>query len=65
MASNFRITIDTEVDPYISVHLQDIIRTIFKKYGGGLYYFYTTNETFDKDQTTDYTFLNTVESNRL
>ena len=59
MASKFRITINTKLEPYINVHLNDGTRKIFKKYGAGLYYFDTTNEAFALDQTTDYTFLNT------
>ena len=34
---------------------------ILKQCGGGLHYFDTTNKDFDKDQTTYYTFFNTVE----
>ena len=64
VASKFRITIDTELYPFINVHLHDGTRIIFKQFGAGLYYFDTTNEAFAEDQTTDYTFLNTVDSNK-
>ena len=64
MASKSRITIDTELYPLIHVHLHNGTRIIFKKCGAGLYYFYTENEDFSEDQTTDYTFLNTVDSNK-
>ena len=64
MASKFSITIDTELDPIINLHLHDGTRIIFKKCGAGLYYFDTKNEAFAEDQTTDYIFLNTVDSNK-
>ena len=64
VASKFRITIDTELDPSINVHPHDGILIIFKQYGGGLYLFDTENEAFYEDRTTDYTSLNTVESNK-
>ena len=32
VASNFRITIDTELDTFINVHLHDDTRIIFKQY---------------------------------
>ena len=64
MASKFRITIDTELDPFINVHLHNGTRIIFKQFGTGLYYFDTSNEAFSEDQTTDYTFLNTVDINK-
>ena len=64
MASKFRITIDTELDPFINVHLHNSTRVIFKQCGAVLYYFDTTNEDFEEDQTTNYTFLNTVDSNK-
>ena len=64
MASKFRITIETELDLFINVHLNNGTRIIFKKYRVGLYYFDTTNETFVEDQTKDYTLLNTVNSNK-
>ena len=65
VASKFRITIDAELEPYINVHLHGGIRIIFNKYRAGLYYFDTTNEAFNKDQTTDYTLPNTVDINKL
>ena len=52
VASNFRITIGTELEPSINVHLHYGTRIIFSKFGGDLYYFDTTNEAFDEDQTT-------------
>ena len=61
--SKFRITINTEVDPYSNLHIHDGTRMIFKQWGGVLYYFDTTIEAFDEDQTIDYTFLNTVDTN--
>ena len=64
VASKFRITIDTELDLSINVHLDNCTRIIFKKCGAGLYYFDTTNEVFAEDQTTDYIFLSTVDSNK-
>ena len=64
VASKFRITIDTELDPFINVHLHNSTRVIFKQCGAVLYYFDTTNEDFEEDQTTNYTFLNTVDSNK-
>ena len=64
MVSKFRITIDTELDPTINVHLHDGTRIIFKQCGAGPYYFDTTNEFFIEDQNIDYTFLNTVDSNK-
>ena len=63
LASKFSITIDTELDLSLNVHIYDGTRMIFKKCGGGLYYFDTTNKAFAEDQTTDYIFLNTVDSN--
>ena len=62
--SKFRITIDTELDPFINVHLHNGTRIIFNQCGAGLYYFDTIDEAFAEDQTTDYTFLNTVDSNK-
>ena len=64
VASKFRITIDTELDPSTNVHLHDNTKIIFKQCGAGLYYFDTINEAFAEDETTDYTFLNTVYSNK-
>ena len=63
MASKFRITIDTELDPSVNIRLHNSKMIIFKKCGGSLYYFDTTNGAFDEDQTIDYTFLNTVDTN--
>ena len=60
----FRITIDTELDLSINIHLHDGTRIIFKQCGAGLYYFDTKNEVFAEDKTTDYTFLNIVDSNK-
>ena len=64
MASKFRITIDTELDLFVNVHFHKVTRIIFKQCGAGLYYFDTTNEAFSEDQTTDYTFINTVDTNK-
>ena len=64
MASKFRITIDTGLDPFINVHPHNGTRIIFNKFEAGLYYFETTNYYFVEDQTTDYKFLNTVDSNK-
>ena len=64
VASKFRITIDTELDPFINVQLHNDTRIIFKKYGAGIYYFDTTNEAFAEYQNTEYTFLSTVDSNK-
>ena len=64
VASKFRITINTELDPFVNLNLHDGTRIIFRECGAGLYYFDTTNEAFAEDQTTDYTFLNTVDSNK-
>ena len=63
VVSKFRITTNTELYPSINVHLHNGKRIIFKKFGGGIYYFGATNEAFDKDQNTYYIFLNTVDSN--
>ena len=46
VVSNFRVTIDTELDPSINVHLHDGTRIICKQCGAGIYYFDTTNEAF-------------------
>ena len=43
MAQKFKITIDTYLDPAISVQLNDGNIIIFKKFSGGLYYFDTTS----------------------
>ena len=43
VASNFAITIDTELYSFINVHLQEGARIIFNQCGAGLYYFDTTN----------------------
>ena len=59
-----RITIDTELEPYINEHLHNSTSIIFKKCEGGIYYVDTTNGAFDKYQTTYYTFLNTIDSNK-
>ena len=64
VASKFRITNETELDPLINAHLHDGTRIIFKQCRARLYYFDTTNEAFAEDQTTYYTFLNTVDSNK-
>ena len=64
MESKFRIAIKTELDPFINVHLHNGTRIIFNQCGAGLYYFDTIDEAFAEDQTTDYTFLNTVDSNK-
>ena len=64
MASKFRITIATELDPFINVHLHYGTRIIFKQCGEGLYYFDTINEAFAEYQTTDYKFVNTVDINK-
>ena len=64
MSSKFRITIVTDLDPLVTVHVKCDTRIIFNKLRGGMYYFDTPNEAFDKNQTTDYTFLSTVESKK-
>ena len=64
VASKFRITIDTELDPFSNVHLNDGTRIIFKQCMADRYYFDTTNEAFAEDKTTDYTLLNTLDSNK-
>ena len=64
MAPKFRITIYTELDLFINVHLHDGTRIIFKQCGAGIYYFDTKNEAFAEYQTTDYKFINTVDSNK-
>ena len=48
VASKVSITIDTELEPFINVHLHDVKRIIFKQCGAGLYYFDTTNGDFQK-----------------
>ena len=58
------VEISTELDTSTNVHLHDDTRIILKKCGGGLYYFDTTNEDFYQDQTTYYTFINSLESNK-
>ena len=64
VASKFSVTIDTEVEPSISVHLRYGTRIILEQRGGGLYYFDTTNEAFGKYQTIYYTVINKLESNK-
>ena len=64
MASKFRITIDNELDMFVKVHLHYGTMMIFKQCREGLYYVDTKNEAFAEDQTTEYTFLNTVDSNK-
>ena len=64
VASNFRITIGTELEPSINVHLNYSTSIIFKQYGEGIYYFDTTNEDFLEDESTDYTIPNIVDSNK-
>ena len=64
MVYKFRITIDIELDPSINVHLHYGTMIIFKECGAGIYYSDTTNEASNSDQNTDYTFFNTLESNK-
>ena len=64
-ASKFRITIDTELESFIIIHLHEGTMIIFKQCGTGLYYIDTTNKAFSENQTIDNTFLNTVDSNKL
>ena len=64
MVSKFRITIGTELEPFIIVHHHDGTRFIFRLCMAGHYYFDTTNEAFSEDQTTDYKCLNTVGINK-
>ena len=64
MAFKLRITIDTELDLFINVNLHYGTRIIFNQCGAGLYYFDTTNETFEEYQTKDYILLNKVDSNK-
>ena len=59
-----RIIINTELNLFINVQLHDGKIIIFKKCREGIYYFDKKNEAFTKDQTTYYTFLNTVNSNK-
>ena len=61
----FKITIDKDLYPFINVNLNNGTIIIFKQCSGGLYYFHTTNmkHKIINSQVTDYTFLNTVESN--
>ena len=63
MASKFSITIYTELDTSTNIHLNNDRRIIFKQCGEGIYYFDTTNDDFSEEQTAEYTFLNTVDSN--
>ena len=53
MMSKFRITTAIELDPSIYVKIHDGTQISFKKCGSGIYYFDTTNEAFNEDQTTD------------
>ena len=64
VTSKFRITIDTELELFINIHLHNGTRIIFKQCGAGLSYFDTRNEVFPEDQTKEYTFLNTVDSTK-
>ena len=59
-----RITIDKELDSSIKVNIENDTSIMFNQCEGGLYYYDTTNEEFGKGQTTDYTFLSTVKSNK-
>ena len=52
------------MDPFVNIHLHDGTSIIFKQCRASLYYFDTTNEAFAEDQTIDYIFLNTVNSNK-
>ena len=66
VARKFRITMDTELDPAINLHLRNGMDIMFKRCSGGLYY-YDTNSTEHNTiniQVTDYTFINTVERNK-
>ena len=66
MARKFSITIDKDLDPDINVQLGDVTSIMFKQWSGGLYYYDTTNTKYNiiNIQVNDYTFLNTVESNK-
>ena len=64
VASKFRITIDTELDPSINTNPHDGTKIILKQCREGLYYFNTTNKAFAEYQTKDCTLLNTAESNK-
>ena len=64
MAPKWRIAINNELEPSVKVNHHNGTRIIFDQCKKGLYYFDTTNKAFVKDQTKDYKFLNTVESNK-
>ena len=66
MARKFSITIDKDLDPAINMHLNSGTSIMLKQCSGGPYYYNTTNTEYNiiNIQVTDYTFLNTVESNK-
>ena len=47
VAYNYRIIINTELEPSVKLHLHDGTRIIFKKFRGGPYNFDINNEAFD------------------
>jgi hypothetical protein len=62
-----RITMDTSVEPAMTVHRKDGSRMKFSEYTSGLYYYDTaapepTNDT--SFNVTNYLFLNTVAGNK-
>ena len=46
VASKLRITINTELEPFINVHLHYGTSIIFNQCRAGLHYYDTTNEAF-------------------
>ena len=66
MARILSITINTELNPAINVHLDNGTIIIFKKFSGGLYYYYTTSMEHNiiNIQDADCTFMNKLESNK-
>ena len=46
VASKLRITINTELDPFINLYLNNGTKIIFNQCGERLYYFDTKNEAF-------------------
>ena len=60
VASKIRIAINTELDPYINVNLNNGPVLYSRNVEESYTYFDTTNKDFDEDQTTHYTFFNTI-----
>ncbi len=64
VANCYRVTMDSQLERAMFVHLGDVTKMKFRDCGDGLYYFDTSRDNLIKDSSEAYSFLNTVAANK-